>query len=392
MSPGVSTVNSAPRFRMLAAVAAMLALSGCSSFNNTWLSWLGTSSKKIMPLADLKTNDASVAWATSLGKSGGYMFVPAISDKLIYVASNDGTISTLADEGGRLVTRMDAKSKLTGGTGAAENIVAVANVKGEVMAFDPAGRALWKVAIAGEVLAPPTITTSNVIVRTADGRILALARADGQRKWVYQRTLPPLTLRTNAGVLVNRGTIYAGFPGGKVIAIEAESGKPTWEATISVARGATELERIADVSGLPVLDDSRICASVYQGRTGCVETLNGNLLWSREISSAEGVAVDGKNIYVTDTLGNVHALEKGTGTSVWKQEKLVNRDPGTPLVFNGKVVVGDSKGVIHVLSPENGDLVGRVNTDGSHVLSLVTDSKRVIAQTEKGGVFAIAVK
>jgi outer membrane protein assembly factor BamB len=370
----------------------MLAFSACSSFNNTWLSFLGTTTKKPAVLTDLKTNNASVAWSASLGKSKGYLFVPAFADKLIYVASNDGTVSALADEGGRLVTRMDAKSKLTGGAGAAENMVAVANDKGEVLAFDAAGRQLWKVPVAGEVLAPPTITASNVIVRTADGRIFALARSDGQRKWVFQRALPPLTLRTNAGVLINRGTIYAGYPGGKLIAIEADSGKPTWEATISLPRGATELERIADVSGLPVLDDTRICAAVYQGRTGCVETLNGNVLWSREVSSAEAVAIDSRYLYAVDTEGNVHALDKSNGASVWKQDKLLNRDPGSPVILNGKLVVGDSKGLVHVISADSGDLIGRVSTDGSRVISLVQYRDRAIAQTDKGGVFAIAVK
>jgi outer membrane protein assembly factor BamB len=377
----------------IAAMSAVaIALSGCSSFNNTWLSFLGTTSKKPTPLVDLKTNEARVSWSTSLAKSRGYLFVPAFADKLIYVASNDGTVSALADEGGRSVTRIDAKSRLTGGAGAGENIVVVANDKGEVMAFDAAGRPLWKTPVAGEVLAPPVVTATNVIVRTADGRILALGRADGQRKWLFQRPLPALTLRTNASVLINRGTIYAGFPGGKMVAIEAESGKPIWEATISLPRGATELERVADIGGVPVIDDTRICAAVYQGRTGCVESLNGNVLWSREISSGEGVAIDGKYLYVVDVDGNVHALDKTSGASVWKQDKLLNRDPGTPVVANGRLLVGEAKGFVHVISPETGDFAGRVATDGSRVVSLVADGARVIAQTEKGGVYAIALK
>ena len=242
------------------------------------------------------------------------------------------------------------------------------------------------------MLAPPAIASGNVIVRTTDGRILALNRIDGKRKWVFQRAAPALTLRTNASVVVNRGVIYAGYPGGKVIAIELESGKPIWEATISLARGATELERIADVAGLPVLDDTRICAAVYQGRTGCVETLNGNVLWSREISSADGVAIDVKYVYVADTTGNVFALDKTNGATVWKLEKLQLRDPGTPIVVKGKILIGDKDGLIHVMSPENGDLIGRVPTDGSRVVSLAANGDRAIAQTDKGGVFAIGVK
>ena len=364
-------------------VALALALQGCA--------WLGIGNKKLPALPELKTNDASIAWTANVGKSGGFMFTPAFADRAMYAAARDGSIYALSEEGGRVVSRMDAKSYLTGGVGAADGIIGVAG-KGEVIAMDTSGRALWKAQISGEVLAPPVMALGIMIVRTSDGRIIALNRIDGKRKWVYPRAAPALTLRTNASVLINRGVIYAGYPGGKLVALELDTGKPIWEATISLPRGSNELERIADVSGLPFLDDTRICAAVYQGRTGCLETLNGNVLWSREISSADGVAIDAKQLYVADTEGVVFALDKTNGATVWKQEKLKGRDPGTPVTLKGKIVIGDRQGFVHVLSAENGDLTGRIGTDGSRVVALSVNIDRAIVQTEKGGVFAIAVK
>ena len=362
---------------------AALAVQGCA--------WLGIGDKKLPALSELKTNNASVAWTANVGKSGGFMFTPAFADRAVYAAGRDGSIYALSEEGGRVVTRMDAKSYLTGGVGAADGIIGVAG-KGEILAMDTSGRSLWKAQIAGEVLAPPVLALGIMIVRTSDGRIIALNRIDGKRKWVYPRAAPALTLRTNASVLINRGVIYAGYPGGKLVALELDTGKPIWEATISLPRGSNELERIADVSGLPFLDDTRICAAVYQGRTGCLETLNGNVLWSREISSADGVAIDTRHLYVADTEGVVFALDKTNGATVWKQEKLKGRDPSTPITLKDRIVIGDRQGFVHVLSLENGDLTGRIATDGSRVVSLSANVDRAIVQTEKGGVFAIAVK
>ena len=365
--------------------ALMLLVSGCA--------WFGSSDKKPPELPAVPTtNAASIAWSANVGKSGGYLFVPGFGDRLVYAASHGGDVYALAEEGGRTVTRIETNARLAGGVGVGDNLVVVSSIKGDVLAFDAAGRSLWKASVAGDVLAAPAVVGAKVIVRTADGRIFALNRIDGKRQWVFQRATPALTLRTNASIVSNRGTLYAGYPGGKVVAIEVEGGKPIWEATISLARGATELERVADVAGAPVLDDTRICAAVYQGRTGCVETLSGNVLWSREISSPDGVAVDGKNVYVADTGGNVFALDNTNGATLWKLEKLVRRDPGTPILVGGKVVVGDKDGLIHVLSPENGDLIGRVPTDGSRVVSLLKNGDGAIAQTDKGGVFAINVK
>lgn len=374
--------------RLVMALALCVGVSACGLF--------GSNKAKPAVLADLKNTAVTTAWSASVGKSAGYLFTPAFADKLVFIASHKSGVTALSDEGGRQVSRIEAKAPITGGVGAAENFITVASDKGDVLAFDSVGRPLWTSQVAGSVLAAPVIAGGNVIVRTADGRIFALNRADGKRKWVFQRTTPALTLRTNAGVVVNRGavvaTVYAGFAGGKIVAIEAESGKPIWESTISTPRGSTELERVADVSGVPVLDEARICAAVYQGRTGCVEALTGNVLWSREISSSEGVAVDEKYLYVADTDGNVFALDKSTGATTWKQEKLQRREPTTPLAFKGKVLIGDSTGLVHLLSPDNGELIGRIATDGSTVVSLQASGDRVIAQTAKGGVYALAVK
>jgi outer membrane protein assembly factor BamB len=380
----------------IGALAITLALGGCGSWTSlsTYnpMNWFGWGSKKLPELPALKSNVAGVVWSAHVGKAGGYLLVPALSDKLIYATGHAGDIYALSEDGGRTVSRFDAKADITGGVGVADNMVVVANTKGDVLAFDAAGRSMWKNNIGGEVLAAPVVSLASVIVRTADGRIFALDRVDGKRKWVFTRPTPALTLRTNAGVAISRGAIYAGYPGGKMVSLELDTGKPIWEGTISQPRGATELERIADVGGAPFLDDSRICAAVYQGRTGCLETLSGNLLWSRDISSAGGVVVDAKNLYVADAGGNVYALDKTSGATVWKQDKLAHREPSTPLVVRGKVVVGDAAGQVHILSAENGDLIGRAVTDGSRVLAVVESTDRAVVQTDRGGIFAISIK
>jgi outer membrane protein assembly factor BamB len=376
-----------------ALAGALVMLSGCAA-----PSWVKSplsvfrSETKLAALPELRESVISAQWNASAGNPRLFVFSPAVSDKVIYAAAADGTISALADQGGRSVARIEAKSKLTAGVGAAEDMVVVADAKGFVLAFDNAGRSRWKTAIDGEILASPQIIQGNVIVRTADGRLFALNRTDGKRKWVFTRAAPALTLRSTAMVSASRGVVYAGFPGGKVVAIELDSGRPVWEATISLPRGTTELERVADVAGAPVPDGSSVCAAVYQGRTGCVESLSGNSLWTRDISSADGVAVDAKQLYVVDTDGNVFALDKTTGATVWKQEKLARRDLGTPLLVNNRVLIGDRKGLVHALATDTGDFKGRLSTDGSRINALIANGDRAIAQTEKGAIYAITVR
>ncbi len=372
------------RHVIIAAAGAAL-LTGCSSLPS--LPFMGERLPNLPTLS--APSPAKVVWSVSGSKSGAYEFTPSVGQGVIYAASAGGGVSMISEATGRTTGSFQPGKRLTAGVGYGEGRVVFGNEKGEVIATDPAGKVLWTTPVAGELLAAPLVQAGVVVVRTSDGRIVGLNTLDGKRKWSYQRPSPALSLRSTAGVIFGRGTIYAGFPGGKLVALEAESGKPIWEATLSLPRGATELERIADIGGLPVLDGTRVCAAVYQGRSGCVETLNGNVLWSREVPGATGMAVDDKNLYFADEQGNVIALDKVSGASVWKQESLAKRKPGTPVVFAGRVWLGDSTGLVHALSTDNGSLVGRIATDGSAVEALVTISDSLVAQTDKGGVFAI---
>ena len=159
-----------------------------------------------------------------------------------------------------------------------------------------------------------------VVVRTGEGRIFGLDAFSGKRKWVYQGSIPSLTVRSFAGVLVKGGAVFAGFAGGKLVAIQLSNGKVGWEVSVSKARGVTELERITDITSLPVADERQICAVAYKGRVTCFEVASGNQIWTREISSSAGLAMDNKYIYVSGDDGGVVAYDKNNGTIIWKKK------------------------------------------------------------------------
>jgi len=264
--------------------------------------------------------------------------------------------------------------------------IVVGTTKGEVLAYDTSGKQVWVSSVAGEVIAPPAISRKVVVVRTSDGRIFGLSLDDGKRLWVFQRPSPSLLLRSESGVLAVGGDVLAGYPNGKLIALDLEDGKLTWEVTVSLPRGATELERIADVSGLPIIDGSNVCAGAFQGKVACFEIQSRNMLWARDVSTALALANDARYLYVTDDTGAVQALDKSTGTSVWKQDKLAWRKVTAPLVVGGSIFVGDGFGYVHALSPTDGAIIGRLATDGSAITSMVAAAGGIVVQTAKGTV------
>ena len=154
---------------------------------------------------------------------------------------------------------------------------------------------------------------------------------------MYQRSNPPLTVRNYSGGVITRGGLFVGTAGGKLLALDLATGNIGWEGNVATPKGATELERIADVTSLPFVEEQQACAVAYQGRVACFEILRGTLNWSRDLSSLDGLVADSRYLYVTDDRGAVHALDKATGASAWKQDKLAQRRPGGPQLVGAYV-------------------------------------------------------
>jgi outer membrane protein assembly factor BamB len=186
---------------------------------------------------------------------------------------------------------------------------------------------------------------------------------------------------------------YAGFSGGKLVAISLSNGAMRWEATVAVPKGSTELERVADIMGNPVVQGREVCAAAFQGRVACYDAQSGNQQWAREMSTLTGVSFDSRYAFVSDDKGAVHALDRTNGRSVWKQDKLAHRRLSQPLPVDNEVVLGDLQGYVHFLSREAGAFVARVPTDGSPVLApplrLPTG---LLLQTRNGGLYALSLK
>ena len=370
-----------------ASAAAAILLSACSSLNP-----FARSAEKISPLPQfVQGAPIRVDWQLGLAAAPNVALQPAVVGDVVYAAGGDGTVVRI--EGGKTVWRVDTGRKLSAGVGANQDLVTVVTAAGDVIALDAGtGSVRWKEPVSAEVLAPPGLDSGVVVVRASDNRLFGLAADDGKRRWVYQRATPPLALRSYAGVLARDGVAVAGFPGGKLVAVKLSNGGALWELSVATPRGSTELERVADVVGTPVLYQRTLCAAAYQGRIACFDATNGNVLWTRDISSSVGIDRDGSQLYVTDEQGAVIALDASNGASTWKQDRLAGRGTGRPLVVGGDIAVSDVEGHVYLLRREDGSLLARIATDGSQIRSdpLLLGRDAVVAQTVKGNVYAIS--
>jgi outer membrane protein assembly factor BamB len=338
----------------LRVVALPILLAACSGSS-------GPQPAKLPDLAD--PQKVQVLWSARAGDAARYVFFPAPLGDAVYTASRDGEVTRFDALSGRRIWRVEAAPRLSAGAGAGPRTVAVATEEGEVVALDAAdGSVRWRARVSSEVLAPPTVAGALVLVRSIDSRIFAFGEEDGKRRWVYQRAAPSLMVRSPTGVTVDGDTAFAGFTGGKLVAIALSNGGLRWEATVALPKGNTELERVTDVVGDPAVMGREVCAAAYQGRVACYETANGRQIWVRELSSLTGVSLDARYAYVSDDRGAVHALDRINGRSVWKQDKLALRQLSLPLPSENAVAVGDFEGYVHFLARDSGAFLARYAT------------------------------
>lgn len=371
-----------------------LLLAGCSSLPNL-NPWSSDKEKpKPLELAPISKSAVNLKtlWHANVGKSGPYVLTPAVTGDSVYAASADGDISRF--DNGKQVWRISVRQDISGGVGSDGKVVAVGTPKGEILAFDAAnGKALWKSTTSAEMLAAPAVGADLVIARSGDSRLFAFEAASGKRRWVFQRSTPALTLRSNVGVTLLPSGVAVGYPGGKLLLVALNNGAEIWEASIALPKGATELERVADITSSPVAIGDKICAVAYQGRVACVAASNGTLIWSRDISSIGGLDVDDKAVYVSSDQGAVLAFDISNGFNLWKQDKLVNRDLSRPLAVGEAVAVADNLGTVHMLNKQTGAFVARINTDSSPIAAEPQHSTHgFVVQTLSGAVYGLSAE
>ena len=346
-------------------------------------------------LNEIKTTaQAKVLWSSRLEMSEDDDFTPAIDNGYIYAAGSKGEVLKLSAASGKQEWRVNLGEAITGGVGIGANLVLIGTKSGYVVAYDFNGKMLWKAKVSSQVLSAPKVDFGVVVVRCGDSRIYGLNAVDGSRKWIYERATPPLSLKSSAGVVLDGGAAYAGFAGGKLISLRVEDGKVLWEVSVAQPKGTTEIERIADITSLPVVDGSLVYAVAYQGKVAAVDRATGRIAWSRDISSYTGLNAEDARVFISHAASSVYALDFSTGKTYWRQGDLRQRRITAPLPMGNVIAIGDVEGYVHLLNREDGVFVGRLQIEEAPIMPqmVALGTSTIIAQTRKGGIYAISLK
>lgn len=376
--------------RSSVALLCLVALGGCSTVKG-WFDGKKDDGKPTEPMAltDIAPSvTVSRLWSANAGKGEGRLGVrqgPVVADGRVYAAAIEGGVRAFDLQSGQPVWSYPSKLRLSGGPGTGDGLVVVGGLDGEVIALDAAtGTEKWQAKVTSEIIAAPAVGMGMVFVRSNDGRVTALDAASGERRWFWAHEVPLLSLRGNDAPVLGPGYLFVGNDDGTVTALAANDGRPLWDQPVSQLDGRTELDRMADVDGTPVLDGSTLYASSFKSQTIGIDAPSGRPLWTSEHGGAGRIGVASDRLVVSDSKGSVFGLEKTGGSALWQQPGLARRNLTAPVVQGEYAVVGDYDGYLHWLKLDNGEFAARtrVGRDALRAAPVVVDGVLVVQSVD----------
>lgn len=359
-------------YKLGLSVALLTVLSACSTVKD----WIQKEKVYEAPAAELVEFTAEFTpvelWSvdTGGGSKEAYSEIAIFLQADMAVAVDyEGDVNAYDAKTGQRLWDTSLDVPVVSGAGGGEGLIFIGSQKGEIFALDEnTGDLVWKQQLTSEVLAPPKATNGVVVARTADGRMRGLSTVDGATLWNYQRAVPLLSLRGASAAVLAGDKVIAGYANGKLVALSIADGQVIWEKSVAVPRGRSELDRLVDIDSDPVIKEGVVYVVAFHGQVAAFDLENGQKLWARDMSSRSGLDV-ADDLYLSDDVGYVWALQTASGDALWRQTRLLRRKVTAPVIVGEQILVGDFEGYVHWISRDDGRFVARVKISKSAIKS-----------------------
>lgn len=323
---------------------------------------------------------------TAINKKDVIDLQVAIIDRTLIAVSRSGLVAAYALHGGQMLWSVDIGEAVVSGVGVEKDsgTVVVGTRSGKVVAIDANTQAIrWQKALPSSSLAPALVAHDRVMVSANDGVIYALSTQTGQQVWQFNAQTPEVSLRGVATPLYLDGqTAVFGTADGRIYAINPEIGRPLWNRRVGRAVGGSQVHRMSDVDGQPLVVGHHLYAISVSGQLTGYDTTTGQTMFTASLASNKSLTALGNLLIGASLDGDVVAFDRITGQKMWENSELKYRKLTNPIAIGNYVAVGDLDGVIHVLD-NSGKIISRTETKG-RLTSLHAQNRHLYTQTTDG--------
>ena len=306
----------------------------------------------------------------------------------IVTASRGGELTGF-NSTGEQIWSLKVNDQITGGVSidALSQTAIVSTRNGKVMAFDSStGAKRWEQQLSGSVLTPALIANNRVVLSANDGFLHGLSLQTGQSVWQFATQVPAISVRGSAApTLLDNQTALLATADGRLHAITIDNGLPQWSRRVGIGTGSSEVERMSDVDGMPVVDKEQLFAISYSGQLLGIDLASRQVMFVNDVASLKSLAVNPQQVIATSLDGKVVAYDRNSGETLWESDALAYRELTNPVMIGNYIAVGDLDGVVHLFDPASGNIVSRVQTKGA-LSNLQVQGSRLMTQSASGQV------
>jgi outer membrane protein assembly factor BamB len=249
------------------------------------------------------------------------------------------------------------------------------NGLGYVVALDARnGGVIWQVRPGGPLRGAPTVAGDALYVVSQDNQIYSLKTADGSTDWSEAASLELAGVFGSGSPAFARGTVVAGFSSGELNAYRYENGRLVWQDALARTNIRTSVSMLSDIDADPVIDNGQVFAVGQGGRMVALELNSGQRQWELNIAGISTPWVAGDWIFVVTDEAKLIAVSRTNGKIRWitqlprfenasKKRGLI-RYSG-PILAGGRLLVVATSGAMVAVDPDKGTVLGQTDIGAS---------------------------
>ena len=293
---------------------------------------------------------------------------PVVGGGRVYTIDTNSTVRAFDAQTGaqawatQFGTEKGNSASLYGGGVAFENgRIYATNGLGFVAALDQSnGGLVWQVRPGGPLRGAPTIVGDTLYVMSQDNQIYSLKSADGTTNWSASASLEIAGVFGTASPAVAQGTVVVGFSSGELNAYRYENGRLVWQDALARTSIRTSVSSLSDIDADAVIDNGQVFAIGQGGRMVALELNTGQRMWELNIAGIATPWVAGDWVFVVTDDSKLIAVARTTGKVRWinqlprfekekaKRGQITYRGP---LLAGGRLIVVGSNGTVINVDP-----------------------------------------
>jgi outer membrane protein assembly factor BamB len=315
------------------------------------------------------------AWRATIGQGSSVSArigsPPVVGGGRVFTEDTQATVAAFDAQTGAQAWRTqfgtekgNTNSLYGGGVAYDSGRVYATNGLGYVVALDASnGGVAWQVRPGGPLRGAPTVLGDSIYVTSQDNQIYSLKKGDGATNWTATAALEITGVFGSGSPAVAQGTVVAGFSSGELNAYRYENGRLVWQDTLSRTSITTSVSSLADIDANPVIDGGQVFAVGQGGRMVALELNTGQRMWELNIAGISTPWVAGEWLFVVTDEAKLLAVHRTDGKAKWiaqlprfrkEKKKTGPIHYSGPVLAGGRLIIAGSNGALINVDPENG--------------------------------------